>query len=296
MKGGGVRMTLRKIEVFFLVATKLNMTKVSKEYFVSQPAISQMIKEIENEFEAKLFNRIGKKLYLTNEGKVLKEYSRKILNLHNNLKDDLSDFKILSKGELRIGASTTFGIYLLPSIVNRFSTLYPDVNILVTIENTEHICKLVVNDELDFAFIESDSTEIDLISKKILEDELVFISSPNHPWAKLDLLKKNDIQKGKFILREIGSGTRSVFENAMKKNKIKYKVDFTFGNTEAIKQLVINNLGVGCISSLACKNEVNDGKIKTYRISNINLKRSFNLIYHKDKYLSKLIKKFISLE
>jgi DNA-binding transcriptional LysR family regulator len=85
-------MTLRKIEVFLLVATKLNMTKVSKEYFVSQPAISQMIKEIENEFEVKLFNRIGKKLHLTNEGKILKEYSKKMLNLHSNLKDDLSDF------------------------------------------------------------------------------------------------------------------------------------------------------------------------------------------------------------
>ena len=289
-------MTLRKIEVFLLVATKLNMTKVSKEYFVSQPAISQMIKEIENEFEVKLFNRIGKKLYLTNEGKILKEYSKKILNLHNNLIDDLSDLKILSKGELKIGASTTFGIYLLPSIVNRFSTLYPDVNILVTIENTKHICKLVANDEVDFAFIESDSTEVDLISKKILDDELVFVSSPNHPWAKLDLLKKSDIQKSRFILREVGSGTRSVFENAMKKNKMKYKVDFTFGNTEAIKQLVINNLGVGCLSSIACKSEIDDGKIKTYSIPGINLKRSFNLIYHKDKYISKLIKEFISLK
>ncbi len=287
-------MTLRKIEVFLLVATKLNMTKVSKEYFVSQPAISQMIKEIENEFEVKLFNRIGKKLHLTNEGKILKEYSKKMLNLHSNLKDDLSDFKNLSKGELKIGASTTFGIYLLPSIVNRFSTLYPDINVLVTIENTEHICRLVANDELDFAFIEADSTESDLVSTKISDDELVFISSPDHPWSKLDLLKKSDIQNEKFILREIGSGTRSVFENVMKKKKIKYKIDFTFGNTEAIKQLVMNNVGVGCISHLACKNEVADGKIKTHSIANINLKRSFNLIHHKDKYISKLIKKFIS--
>lgn len=289
-------MTLKKIEVFLLVATKLNMTEVSKEYFVSQPAISQMIKEIENEFEVKLFNRIGKKLHLTNEGKILKEYSKKMLNLHSNLKDDLSDFKTLSRGELKIGASTTFGIYLLPSIVNRFSTLYPDINILVTIENTEHICKLVSNDELDFAFIEADTTETDLVSTKVLDDELVFISSPNHPWSKSDLLKKSDIQHEKLILREVGSGTRSVFEKVMERKKIKYNVDFTFGNTEAIKQLVMNDVGVGCISSLACKNEVSDGRLKMHNIANINIKRSFNLIYHKDKYISKLIKKFISFK
>lgn len=287
-------MTLRKIEVFLLVATKLNMTVVSKEYFVSQPAISQMIKEIEIELGVKLFNRIGKKLYLTNEGKLFMEYSKKTINLHNNLKDNLSGFKNLSIGELRIGASTTFGIYLLPSIVKCFSTLYPDINILVTIENTEHICKLVTNDELDFAFIEAESTENELISTKVLEDELVFISSTKHHWSNFDLLKTSDVQHENFILREVGSGTRTVFENAMEKNKIKYKSSLTFGNTEAIKQLVMNNVGVGCISHIACKNEVANGKINIYTISNINLKRSFNLIYHKDKYISKLMKKFIS--
>jgi DNA-binding transcriptional LysR family regulator len=280
-------MNFRKLEVFYEVAKELNMTKTSKKLFISQPAVSQMISELENELGVKLFNRIGKRLYLSSEGELFKGYSRRILNLYDEATSSIKDTVELKKGRLVIGASTTIGNYVLPRLVGDFIKLYPGVEFSIEIENTEKICELILQNKLDFAFVEAEVEEYEIESMKIWDDELVFISSPQ------DNLDIYGIPKKRFILREKGSGTRWEFEKTMLAKGINYEVFMELGNTEAIKKSVEAGMGVSCISKLAIKNEVEDGRLKSYSFDGLHIGRNFNLVYHRDKFFNKLMKTFV---
>lgn len=280
-------MNFRKLEVFYEVAEELNMTRVSKKLFISQPAVSQMISELEDELGVKLFNRIGKRLYLSNEGSMFKDYSRRILNLYSEAVSSVMDTKDLKKGKLLIGASTTIGNYVLPKLVGDFIKQYPGIEFSIEIENTENICEMILQNKLDFAFVEAEVDNYEIESRKMWDDELVFISSPK------EVMEFDEVSRKKFILREKGSGTRWEFEKTMSANGIDYEVFMELGNTEAIKKSVEAGIGVSCISKLAIKNELEDGRLKSYSFEGLSISRNFNLVYHRDKFFNKLMKIFL---
>ncbi len=280
-------MNYRKIKVFYEVSEELNMTKVSKKLFVSQPAVSQMISELESELGVKLFNRIGKRLYLSSEGERFKDYSRRILNLYDEAFNAINDMKELNTGKLLIGASTTIGNYVLPKLVGDFIKEYPNIEFSIEIANTENICDLILKNKLDFAFVEAEVSNPEIEIKKIWEDELVFISSSS------DFLKPEKLCEKKIILRESGSGTRFEFEKAMRGSGLDYTVFMELGNTEAIKKSVESGMGISCLSKLSIKNEVEDGRLNSYIFDRVKMKRNFNLIYHRDKFFNRLMKEFL---
>ncbi len=287
-------MTLRKLEIFYWVAEKLNMTTVSKEKYISQPAISQMIKEMEDELEVKLFNRLGKRLYLTDEGELFKTYSRRMMNLYKEFEEVLEEKKDLKNGKLKLGASSTIGIYVMPQLIKYFIKEFPDIDISLKIGNTEDIAKMILKNDIDFAFVEAEVDMNEIKTEKIWTDELIIITHPNHKWGNLEEIQSDELELEKFILREEGSGTRKVFEAAMKNNEVKYRESFTLGNTEAIKEIIMTGIGISCLSKLTVKKELDQGTLRGYRIKNLKIKRGFNLIYHKDKHFSPLMKEFIN--
>lgn len=210
-------MNFRKLKIFYETATELNMTKVGKKLYISQPSISQAIHEIEEEIGVKLFDRIGKKLFLTHEGTIYLSYVRRILNIYEEGIKTVSDIANNEKGKIRIGASTTIGIYILPDIIKEFLSEHQGIEISLSVENTINIEKMILENEIDFAYIEGKSCFEEIIKEEIWEDELIFICSPEHNWNKKDvlkrgILKKEDIANEKFIMREPGSGTREVVE------------------------------------------------------------------------------------
>ncbi|WP_321329003.1 selenium metabolism-associated LysR family transcriptional regulator [uncultured Ilyobacter sp.] len=286
-------MTLRKLEIFYCVAEKLNMTTVSKEMYISQPAISQMIKEMEEELGVKLFNRLGKRLYLTDEGELFKTYSRRMMNLYQEFEEVLDEKKDLKKGKLKIGASSTIGIYVMPQIIREFIKDYPEIDISLKIGNTEDIANMILKNDIDMAFVEAEVDMNEIKSEEIWKDELIIITHPDHKWGEYQEIDESDLKSEKFILREEGSGTRKVFEAAMKNNHIKYKESFTLGNTEAIKEIIMTGLGISCLSKLTVKKELDEGKLRGYKLKNFEIDREFNLIHHKDKHFSPLMKEFI---
>ena len=160
-------MNIRKLEIFYQTAKCLNMSQVAKDMYISQPAISQCISEIESEIDTKLFDRIGKKLYLTHEGKIFYEYTRRILNIYEEGINVLRSSKS-NKGNLVIGASTTIGTYIMPPIINRFNKKEKDIEISMIIDNKQNIEELILNNKVDIAFIEGtvSSKEIILKNKK----------------------------------------------------------------------------------------------------------------------------------
>lgn len=286
-------MNERKLKIFYEVAKTLNMTEVAKNLYISQPAVSMVILELENELGVKLFERIGKKLYLTFEGETFLGYVRRILNLYDECIATISDINNLKCGKLRIGASTTIGIYLLPKIIGSFKNKYKDVEISIVIENTKLIENMLLENKIDIAFVEGPVYTDEIIVKDFCDDELVVIVSSKHRLAHFSNIDKDELKNEKFILREAGSGTREVFERAFYINNIEYKTAFELGNTEAIKKAVISNLGISCISKRCIEDEINLGLISMLKIKDVDLRRKFYFIYHKDKYFSNLLNTFV---
>lgn len=286
-------MNERKLNIFYNVATKLNMTEVARELYISQPAISQCIHELEEELGVKLFDRISKKLYLTHEGEVFLNYSRRILNLYEDAIKTMKDSVELRAGKLVVGASTTIGIYILPELLGKFKKIYKDIDVSIIIENTENIEDLVLKNRIDFAFIEGIIEDSEILQENFWDDELVIIYSKDHRFNGMDYIDKEEIAKEKMIMRESGSGTRSVVESIFDKNDIKYNLQFGLGNTEAIKRAVEADLGISCISKKCIENEVASGKLSYSRIRDVSMARDLKLICHKDKCLNKIMNLFI---
>lgn len=286
-------MNFRKLKIFYETALCLNMTKVAKNMYISQPSISQSIHELEEEVGVKLFDRIGKKLFLTTEGEVFLNYTRRILNLYDEGIKTLNDYSHNSKGKIKIGASTTIGIYILPDIIKSFSEKFPDIEISIIIENTTHIKSLILQNEVDFAYIEGEMKCEEINKEKIWEDELVFICGNNHKWNNINTIKSEELSTEKLIMREHGSGSREIVENYLKSKQIDYNIFLELGNTEAIKRTVEANLGISCISEKCIEEKINCGDLNAFKLEERKITRDLVMITHKDKFISNNMKEFI---
>ncbi len=283
----------RQLKIYFEVATRLNMTEAAKNLSMTQPAISQTIKEIETEYQEQFFDRIGKKLYLTNAGEVLLSYTRRLLNINEECSKEIKELKDLKKGQLRIGASTTIGIYILTDIIGEYKKQNKEIDISIIIENTANISNLILENKIDFAFIEGPLSSNEIIKKDFWDDELVLISNFNHPFSKTKKVKISELEKQKIIMREKGSGTREVFEGLLSLHNIKLENYLELGSSEAIKKAVEAGLGISCISKRAIEKELKYKTLVPIKLEDTIISRKLNLIYHKDKVLSKLSKDFI---
>ena len=286
-------MTFRHLEIFMSVYQNQSITKASKQLHISQPSVSLAIKELEEEINSKLFDRIGKKLYLTHEGEIFLIYTRRILNLYEESNKILSEINDGERGKIYLGASSTIGTYILPEIMNNYCNAYKNIDISLKIGNTESIESLVLNNEIDFGFIEGNLKSDEIIKTIMWEDEIVFICNNEHRLSNLDFIDSNEIRKEKLIIREKGSGLRETVDNYLINNHITHNIFMELGNSEAIIRTVKNGLGIGCIS-LKCIENTNLGeRIKILRLKNGVIKRKLYLIVHKDKLLTKNMKNFI---
>lgn len=286
-------MNIRKMKIFYATATSLNMTKVAKELYISQPSVSQAIHEFEDEMGAKLFDRIGKRIYLTNEGEVCLNYVRRILNLYEEATEKVKEITNQENGKIRIGASTTIGIYILPDIIKEFVEEHKAIEISLIIENTANIEKLILENKVDFAFVEGRILSEEINKNTVWKDEIVFISSEVHPWSKKEIITTEDLKNEKLIMREEGSGTREIVESYLVDKNISYRVFMELGNTEAIKKSVEANLGVGCLSIRCVQDKIENGNLHAVRIDKGIIQRDLTLLIHKDKFINNNMKEFI---
>lgn len=279
-------MNFRKLNIFYETASSLNMTEVGKKLYISQPSVSQAIKEMEKELGVSLFDRIGKKLYLTYEGEVYLKYVKRILNLYDEVKVTLENTQNNISGRIRVGASTTIGVYILPEIVKHFLTKNVDVEISIVIENTTSIEKMLIDNEVDIAFVEGDVKCSEVIEEDIIKDKLIFIKSKEY------CIDKN--RKLSLIMREEGSGTRDVVESNLRINQIDYNILMELGSTEAILKVVEVGLGIACVPYICAQKKIEDGILEEVIIDGMGkIKRDFKFIYHQDKFLSNTMKAFI---
>lgn len=288
-------MNWRKMRIFYEVAQCLNMTRVSEKFYISQSSVSQTISEIENELNVKLFDRINKKLYLTNEGKIFLSYVRRILNIYDEATEYIKDINLLEGGTLKLGASKTVGVYIIPYVIKAFSNEYGNVDINTTIDNTNKICELIKKNEIDLAIVEGEVNDDEILVNDLYTDELVVIAPANHKWKEYDYIDKEDILKEKLVLREPDSGTRQLVDSAFNAADLNINNYMELGDNEAIKKAVQLGIGVSCISFKCVEEEIKNGSLVMTRIEGIDLKRKITFIVHKDKYLNVTMNELIRI-
>jgi len=286
-------LTLRHFKIFVAVCDNMNMTTAADSLFMSQSAVSQAIAELEKYYDARLFERLSRKLYITQAGKKLLSYSRHMISMNAEVEKDMKAMH--DSGSIRIGASVTVGANVLPKLVSAYKQINPQIGIEVFEDNTEQVEKLILNDQIDIGIVEGETTSLDIVNMPFMDDELVLICGAGHRFSDFSIIEPHELEKEDFIIREKGSGTRKTFEDVMTANKLSWKVTWTCNNADTIKMAVAEGLGVSVISKRAVANEVASKVLYTVAISDIRFERKFKIVYHKNKYLTEQMKTFIDL-
>lgn len=284
--------TLKQLQVFLAVASHENVSIAASELAMSQSAASTSLKQLEQRFELELFDRIGKRLQLNEQGAALRPRAAALISQAEELEAGL--IRNNEIGELRVGATLTIGNYLAVGIMADFMKQHENARVELTVENTAAIAAKVKNFELDIALIEGELQENDLQVSYWRDDELAVFCAPDHPLAKRATLSEEDLLAANWIVREKGSGTRQAFDRAMTGILSNLQLRLELQHTEAIKRAVEAGLGIGCLSTIALEDAFKRGTLVPLKVPQRNWTRKFYIILHRQKFLGAGIKSWIS--
>lgn len=271
-----------RLQVFYSVATHLSFTKAAEELFVTQPAVTKSIKELESELDVRLFNRKGNRIDLTEAGHILFRYVEQIAVLHNQLDFDLSVLRKKYSGQLKIGASTTIGQYVLPPVLALFNQRYPEISFSLTNNNTYKIEKALIDGQIDIGVVEGSSKNAQLKYIPFLKDEIVAIAHTSQKLAQKDEITLDELTSIPLVLRETGSGSLDVITDKLREHTIKLKdlnIIMNLGSTESIKSFLANSNSLGLISINAVSKNIVNGEFKVIDIKVFNIVRTFYFIH-----------------
>ena len=286
-------MTIRHLRIFIEVADTGKMSSAASNLYISQPTVSQAIKELEEYYGMLLFERLSKKLYITEKGKKLLSYARNVVKQFDDMEEMIFEAGYVEK--IRIGATMTVGECLLSQIINSFKKANPGVEIYSYINNTKIIEEKLLKSELDVAIVEGRVKSPDLISIPEIKDFLVLICSMSHPFAKREVVKLSELAKENFAMREEGSGTRELFERFMADKGISIKTTWEANSSHAIKNAVIENQNLAVISVRLLEEEIRRGQVYVIQNTGPEWDRYFSIVYHKNKMISDEIKSLIEI-
>ena len=286
-------MTLRHLNVFLCVCDAGSMTVAAEKLHIAQPSVSQTIAELEKYYNVKLFERLGRKLFITVAGQKLLTYARHIVNLH--IEAETAMRELSNEGVIRLGASVTVGTCVLPAILQEFRQYNPKAGIISTVNNTKIIEEMLLVDQLDIGLVEGKIHSPVILCKPFMADELVLVSSRSNPLAGKGKISAEEIGNAGFVVREEGSGTRELFEAVMARHEINWQIFGVYNNAEAIKNTVAAGHALSVMSRLTVQKEVKGRELAIIDIEGIDFKRQFTIVYHKNKYISSLLQQFIQV-
>jgi len=285
----------RRLQVFHAVAKQLSFTKAAEALFMTQPAVTFQIKQLEEYFNTRLFERGHGRIALTPAGSVVLEYAERILALSAELDTRLKELTGEVAGLLMIGASTTIAEFMLPQALGEFKSKYPKVLPRLIVANSETVESRVAEHTLDVGFIESPSHQPAVVSDLVCEDELQVVCAPSHPLARLKTVSAKQLVQYPFISRESGSGTREVTDNFFQKAGVALdtlNVVMELGSPEALKGLVSTGLGFAIMSRATVAGEIQLGRLVRVPLAP-RLLRELSVVYPKEKFRSRLVNTFI---
>jgi len=286
-----------KLKVFCTVAETKSFSKTSEIIHLTQPAVSLQVQALEEIYETKLFDRTSGSINLTPSGEVLYKYAKDILALYALAEKDISKITGLVKGSIKIGAGTTFGNHILPSIIVDFKRTHPKIEIDVFIGNTKRIMDLLHAGAVDVGIVGDVPSKSKVVVEPIMSDELYFIAPPDHPWSKKKTISVLEIQKEPIVFREEGSGTRLIIERFLADNGVSVsnlQIAVILGSTSSIKEAVEKGMGVSILSKWAVRKEVQRGILKAIAPKEGRITREFSLVIPKNTILPHAVDEFIS--
>lgn len=286
-------MIVDTLRVFVTVAEQSHFSKAGELLNLSQPGVSLHIRNLENEFGAKLLHRSSKQVSLTEAGIILYRHAKQILAHYEEANQEIRMLQDEVTGSIHIGASFTIGEYILPAKLADFANQYPGVKLQVTIGNTEEIIGGIRSNQLDIGFIEGEAHANDLIVTPYMKDEMIIIAPSNHPLLETSFVDQIMLQNQVWVLRELGSGTRAFSDHFIQKEDISIKRSYVFNSSQGVKEAVSSGLGIAMLSRWIVRKELASGEISVLRIRNNHLERQFSIIRHKENTSSMATNVFI---
>ncbi len=276
----------RRLQVFHTVARLLSFTKAAETLHMTQPAVTFQVRQLEEYFNTRLFDRTHNRINLTEAGKLVYRYAGNILEQYHEMDNAVRELTGEIRGVLVLGASTTIAEYMLPSLLGDFKKMYPDVNIRLKVSNSEGVVSMVENNVIDLGVVESPVQNKNLVVETCRKDQLVVVTPPSHPLAKKERVEVKDILGYPYICREEGSGTREVILNYLAENGIQpsdLNVVMELGSSEAIKGAVEAGMGISILSIATLDKEFKLGTLVGIPL-NPPLERPFSFVHQKQKF------------
>lgn len=271
-----------QLHIFFTVADKGSFSAAAQSLHMTQPAVTMQIQALEEYFGTKLFHRSTKKVELSEAGKALMPYAQKSIELMKETELAMSKFTHMLQGRLQLGASLTFGEYIMPRLLGPFGKEYPNISISMKVMNTAQILEEILNHQLNFGLVEAPVHHPDVLTEAVLNDELKLILPPDHPLCSKEECTMDEVLQYSFVLREQGSGTRQVMEEELQrigKDPGSMKIVMELGSTGAVKSAVEAGLGISILSQSSVKHEVALGLLRVMNINDVRFTRHFYSIY-----------------
>lgn len=281
-------MTLNHLTVFIAVAESCSMSEAARRLYRSQPAVSQTIRELEEHYQVQLFDRLGRKLYITPSGTELLKYARQVTENFDLLERTMAGTPHALS--IRIGASVTVGTCMLPSVVRNLKNSMEGLRIRSVVTNTAQIEQMLLNSELDVAIVEGTVYAPELLVTPVVDDYLVLACGKNHPFYTRDRIAPADLQGMEFAFREKGSGTRLLFEQYLKRHGIEVEACLEANSPGAILNAVVENNALAVMSVRLMQEEAKRGNVRIFRMETGEWNRSFRLVFHRDKLVGSEIR------
>ena len=285
----------RRLQVFHAVAKHLSFTKAAETLFMTQPAVTFQVKQLEEHLNTRLFDRAQGRISLTPAGRLALEYAERILALSAELETRLKEISGTVAGPLLIGASMTVGEYVLPQLIGKFKAIFPAVVPNLFVGNSEAVQDRVAEHALDLGFIEGDSHLASLQSEVCCQDELQVVCAPSHPLAKEACAQRASLTQHPYVSREAGSGTRAVVDRYLQQVGVppeSMNVVVELGSPEALKGLVATGMGFAIMSRVIAAKELKLGQLVQVPLRP-PLIRHFSVVYPKDRFRSNLVAAFL---
>ena len=286
-------MNLNQLKIFYLAAKNGNLSLAAQELCITQPAVTKGIQRLQEFYDMKFVDHIGKKLIMTDAGEVLYEIAEKIFDLESQAEESIRDFQQRKRGHIKILSSESFGDYYLPRIIIPFSKAYPGVRITMNILPTEQVVSHTATLNNDLGFISYPIEHNKLLVKEVLKDQLVIITPSNHPLTRKKKLAPRDLVDQLLIMHETDSAPRRAIEKYIRRNNLTVKIPLELSSNRAIKRAVEERIGIALVSRKVAAEEILAGRLAAIPLSDSTMKRKFYMVHHKDKYLSQSLQNFI---
>lgn len=285
----------RRLQVFHTVARLLSFTKAAETLHMTQPAVTFQIRQLEEYFNTRLFDRTHNKISLTEAGQRVYEYADKIISLYQEMENRVRELTGDVSGIVIIGASTTIAEYVLPSLLGEFKIQHPNINIRLKVSNSEGIVHMVEDNSVDVGVVESPISNKNLAVEVCWHDKLVVICPPDHPMARHTAVTADDLQGVPFVCREEGSGTQEYIGEYLGKHLSQLpdlNISLEVGNPEAVKSAVEAGFGVSIVSQATVNKELKLGTLVALPLDP-PLERPFSIVYQRQKFRLRAMEEFM---